>query len=111
MRSIFIGLLLLSWELTLATGARGQQSGDVALWLTTADRSQLLTFQSLGPKLRDADSQPKAIVVDDGKTFQTVDGFGFAMTGGSAQLLHRMDPAQRHTLLKEIFGRGRARTA
>lgn len=106
MRFILTGLLLLSWRLTLPSRAWAQQSGHVAVWLTTADRSQLLTPQPQGPKLHEADPQSKTIVVDEHKTFQTVDGFGFAMTGGSAQLLHRMNPAQRDSLLKEIFGRG-----
>jgi glucosylceramidase len=35
--------------------------------------------------------------------FQSIDGFGFALTGGSAQLLMRMEPAQRAVLLKELF--------
>ncbi len=106
MRLVLTGLLLLSWEITLPSWARAQQSGNVAVWLTTADRSKLLALESQGPKLHEADTQPKTIVVDDSKTFQTVDGFGFSMTGGSAQLLHHMDSAQRHALLKELFGRG-----
>lgn len=106
MRFILTALLLLSWRLALPNWAWAQQSGNVALWLTTADRSRLLALQSQGPKLHEADLQAKTIVVDDSKTFQTVDGFGFTMTGGSAQLLHRMEPAQRHALLKAIFGRG-----
>lgn len=103
---LLIPVLLLLGGLTLPSRGQAQQSGHVALWLTTADRKQLLALQSQGPKLQQADPQPKTIVVDDRKTFQTVDGFGFAMTGGSAQLLNHMDPAPRHALLKEVFGRG-----
>jgi glucosylceramidase len=36
--------------------------------------------------------------------FQQIDGFGFALTGGSAQLLMRMEPGPRAELLKELFG-------
>jgi len=39
------------------------------------------------------------------KTYQTIDGFGFALTGGSAQLLMHMDPAKRAALLQELFTR------
>jgi glucosylceramidase len=35
-----------------------------------------------------------------------MDGFGFALTGGSAQLLMRMDAPRRAELLKELFGTG-----
>ncbi len=43
------------------------------------------------------------IAIDDKRTFQSVDGFGFALTGGSAQLLMRMSPEARAALLKELF--------
>jgi len=36
---------------------------------------------------------------------QSMQGFGFALTGGSAQLLHRMSAPARHKLLQEIFSR------
>jgi carboxylesterase type B/O-glycosyl hydrolase len=45
------------------------------------------------------------ITVDDTQTFQTVDGFGFALTGGSAQQLMRMSAGQRLATLHELFGR------
>src|ERR1700679_3919405 len=35
-----------------------------------------------------------------------MDGFGFALTGGSAQLLMHMDSSQRSDLLKQLFGTG-----
>ena len=35
--------------------------------------------------------------------FQSIDGFGFALTGGSAQLLMRMEPTREEALLKELF--------
>ena len=35
--------------------------------------------------------------------FQSIEGFGFALTGGSAQLLMRMTPDRRTALLKQIF--------
>jgi O-glycosyl hydrolase len=35
-----------------------------------------------------------------------MDGFGFALTGGSAQLLMRMGAAPRTALLKELFTTG-----
>ena len=44
-----------------------------------------------------------AIDVNDMQQFQSMDGFGFALTGGSAQLLMRMEPGPRADLLKELF--------
>ena len=44
------------------------------------------------------------IRVDDATTYQVIDGFGDAVTGGTAQLMMKMSPAARHALLEEVFG-------
>jgi hypothetical protein len=64
-------------------------------WLTNPDRSALLAEQS--SKLAFSKEAPtgQVIDVDSAKTYQAIDGFGFALTGGSAMLIHHMDPARR----------------
>jgi glucosylceramidase len=44
------------------------------------------------------------IEIDDGRTFQPIEGFGFALTGGSAYLLAGLAPSDRADLLQELFG-------
>ena len=41
--------------------------------------------------------------MDEKQKFQTIDGFGYALTGGSAQHLIRMDAGHRAAILKELF--------
>jgi glucosylceramidase len=91
-------LLLATLLLPIASPAQ-----KVATWLTTPDGSSLFAQQP--PKLRFATGTPSApiIDIDDKQTFQSIDGFGYALTGGSAQLLMRMTPAKRATLLRELF--------
>jgi glucosylceramidase len=84
--------------------ARAQASGGVQVWLTTADRTSLFQEQPKGLAFAKAATAKIQIDVDDAVRFQQIDGFGFAMTGGSAQLLMRMAPERRTALLKEIFG-------
>lgn len=43
------------------------------------------------------------IVADTSITYQTIDGFGNCLTGGSAILLNKMSPENRNTLLRELF--------
>ena len=43
------------------------------------------------------------INVDDKQTYQSVDGFGFALTGGSAMHIIRMNAESRAKLLHELF--------
>lgn len=44
------------------------------------------------------------IEIDDGRTFQPIEGFGFSLTGGSAYLLAGLPAADRANLLQELFG-------
>jgi glucosylceramidase len=43
------------------------------------------------------------IKVHTEQTFQRIDGFGFTLTGGSAQLIQALEPARRAALLQELF--------
>ncbi|MEO8563870.1 MAG: glycoside hydrolase family 30 beta sandwich domain-containing protein, partial [bacterium] len=43
--------------------------------------------------------------VDDSKTFQTIDGFGYTLTGGSALVIDRLPVLARDALLHELFAR------
>ena len=85
-----------------------QKRGDVQLWLTNADKSALFELQNPYLQLSKAKRQEPAneplIEINDRKKFQTIDGFGFALTGGSAQHLAHMDIAKRSALLQELFG-------
>ena len=74
------------------------------LWLSTADRRLKLEPQPdivMGAR----DASPANIVIDVQKTYQTMDGFGAAMTDSSAWLLqNKLNPLQRSALLQELFG-------
>jgi glucosylceramidase len=74
-----------------------------SLWLTTPDRSALLQKQPGSLSFFASAAQGQLIDVDDRQRYQTIDGFGFALTGGSAQLIAHMDAEPRAALLKELF--------
>jgi len=73
------------------------------VWLTKADRTALFTRQTIGLSLSTAKNHQPTIFVNDKKTFQSIDGFGYALTGGSAQHIIKMTAPARATLLKEFF--------
>jgi glucosylceramidase len=87
---------------------RAQKRADVQLWLTNADKSALFELQKPYLHFSKAKSQESAneltIEINDHNKFQSVDGFGFALTGGSAQHLAHMDAAKRAALLRDLFG-------
>ena len=74
-------------------------------WLTTADQTQLLRQQPNRLAFAAASQAAgAAIEVNDSQTFQTMEGFGYCLTGGSAQLLRAMSAPARAQLLRELFG-------
>ena len=74
-----------------------------SVWLTTPDKSSLVAQQPNALEFSKAKKDVPTIAVDDTKKFQTIDGFGFALTGGSAQLLMHMSAPARASLLKQLF--------
>ena len=74
-----------------------------SVWLTTPDRAALFRQQPEPIPFSNSSVSGAVIDVSDAKTYQTIDGFGFAVTGGSAQLLMRMDPAKRAAILRELY--------
>src|ERR1700689_4326887 len=83
-----------------------QQERSARQWLTTPDRANLVAPQASSLHFSSEGGQLPVLAVDDGQHFQIMDGFGFALTGGSAQLLMRMGAAERMALLKELFTTG-----
>ncbi|MBX3254338.1 MAG: glucosylceramidase [Chitinophagaceae bacterium] len=73
------------------------------VWLTDPDASVLFKEQP-NPLVftGDAGNYP-AIEINEQETFQTMDGFGYTLTGGSAMLLGKMSANARAAILKEMF--------
>src|SRR5262245_16135177 len=102
-----VNLLALLAAVSLSTG--GQNGADFEVWLTNPDQSSLFERQRLPPAAAGDARTAAVIVVDEKQKYQTIDGFGFALTGGSAQHLIRMSRERRSAILHELFatnGRG-----
>lgn len=85
------------------TGMAAAAFGQGEWWLTNPDQSALFERQSDPVKFAAATNDYPTIEVDDTQTFQTIDGFGFTLTGGSALHIVRMSPVARAALLRELF--------
>lgn len=77
---------------------------DVDFYLTTGSQTSLLQKQSTVLAFSTKTNGYPDITVDESQTFQTVDGFGFALTDGSASLISSLPTAIKNDLLKELFG-------
>jgi len=78
---------------------------DITCWLTNPDKSALLQKQNVSLLFNSDVNQFPAIEVDASQVFQEIDGFGIALTGGSASLINKLAPQMRDELLKELFSR------
>lgn len=79
---------------------------NIDVCLTTMDRTSLVEL--MPGKLSFSDKiggKENLIIVDDQQAFQSVEGFGFALTGGSAQHLMSMTKEVRMQTLRQLFGR------
>ena len=99
---VLSGSILLFFSLS----SNAQQEREARQWLTTPDRAAVVAEQATAQRFSSEAGKLPVLTVDDAQHFQTMDGFGFALTGGSAQLLMRMGATQRAALLKELFSRG-----
>jgi len=83
----------------------GQQTDNSSpeLWITAADQSLLLKKQPSLEVVPYVQNNLPAIILNPSQTFQTMDGFGYTLTGGSAMLIHQMSNNARTQLLTELF--------
>ncbi len=76
----------------------------VTMWLTNADQSSLLQKQSSLLGFGTANASFGTVSLDSTIGFQSIDGFGYTLTGGSAQLINALPEAKQSALLQEMFG-------
>ncbi|NEU09646.1 glucosylceramidase [Flavihumibacter sp. R14] len=76
---------------------------DVSFYLTTPDRSSSLAKQNISLLFSANSNQNPVIEIDESKTFQTMEGFGYTLTGGSAGLINSLSSTAKDALLKELF--------
>jgi glucosylceramidase len=103
-----IGVLLVLATLTFATASwarsgRGTANESVQVWLTTTSGSSLATklAQQGNVTFGAQTGTTPAIDVNAGTTYQTMDGFGAAMTDSGAWLIN--GSSQRNAMMSDLF--------
>ncbi|MEG1228550.1 MAG: glucosylceramidase, partial [Flavobacterium sp.] len=79
-------------------------SGKAQSWITTSDETSKLKKQDDLVFSTETNSN-QTIEVNPSQEFQTIEGFGFSLTGGSAQTILKLDKAKKEALLQELFSR------
>lgn len=82
----------------------GQLKNTIDVWMTTSDRKTLFEHRPLALGFGPETETLPMIEIDTSQRFQDIDGFGFALTGGSAFLLNqKLSAPEREALLRELF--------
>ena len=108
---IHLGLCVFLFFGLLLTGCKSHLSKEssrysVQFWLTDPANNILFKQQDAGLKFSETTGNSATIEINPAKAFQSIDGFGWCLTGGSASLLNRMEASKRAALLQELFGKG-----
>lgn len=77
----------------------------IDFWLTKGDLSVKLEKQFNILEFNTESNSYPNIEVNEKETFQTIDGFGYSLTGGSAEVINQLNPQKKQELLQELFGK------
>ncbi|WP_316635419.1 glycoside hydrolase family 30 beta sandwich domain-containing protein [uncultured Flavobacterium sp.] len=77
---------------------------DVDFWLTKGDQTALLAKQTDVLGFGTTVNAFQNIEVNAAQKYQTVDGFGYTLTGGSADVINQLTATKKAALLQELFG-------
>jgi len=96
LKIITLSIILLLKSLTTA-------SQTVTPWLTSGDKSRLIKQQNPVYLNVNSGSANEIIYVDPETVYQEIDGFGFCLTQGSAEVISSLTISQQNSLLSELF--------
>src|SRR5690348_3413717 len=80
--------------------------GAIDSWLTTGNQFALLQKQSTQLTFDSPVNASATIEIDSATQYQSVDGFGYSLTGGSAYMINQLSSDKKAALLEELFGSG-----
>ncbi len=96
-RNLFLILMVLCGTLTQKTYAQ-----QVDVWATKGDES--IKLQQLGgTSFGSNGNAPNTITIQEATTYQSIAGFGFALTQGSAEVIQGLNSNTKNSLLQELF--------
>lgn len=79
---------------------------EVDVWITKGDESVKLQKQTTPVAFTVSTNVYQNIDIDVSQTYQTVDGFGYTLTGGSAEVINTLFASKKQELLQDLFGSG-----
>jgi glucosylceramidase len=107
--SILFPLLLLvncstSNDIIISQPPAAVPVSDVDFWLTKGDQSVLLQRQNISLIFNTTVNAFQNIDINETQAYQSIDGFGYTLTGGSAEVINGLTTSKKQELLQELFG-------
>lgn len=75
----------------------------VTPYITSGDQTRLLQQQGTVSFGTNSGTNPSTVTVNAGTTYQTMDGFGYTLTEGSAEVISGMAATQQNQLLNDLY--------
>ncbi|UUF16503.1 MULTISPECIES: RICIN domain-containing protein [Flavobacterium] len=75
----------------------------VTPFITSGDQTRLLQQQATVSFGTNSGTNPSTVTVNAGITYQTMDGFGYTLTEGSAEVISGMAATQQNQLLNDLY--------
>ncbi len=74
----------------------------IQTWISYPEKQKML-YRIEDQLLKETPNSSKIIEINHAKTYQSIDGFGFTLTGSSAQMIEQLNKEEQHKLLQELF--------
>ena len=112
MKKIYLTLLILMFVASLV-GCKPIESEETPVvfknyqitpYFTKGDKSQLLSEQTTSQTEEGLEALYTKVTLDSSVTYQTMDGFGAAMTESSAYLIKNLDIEKQELIMQDLFG-------
>ena len=95
-------LLLCLFSFFQSCSVSEKKSDEAAIYVTSLDEKSLIEKREIHSETIDTSLIDEVITLSDSITYQTMDGFGYTLTGGSALHIHKMSDTSRANLLNEL---------
>lgn len=74
----------------------------IQTWISYPEKQKML-YRIEDQLLKDKPHSSKIITLNPAESFQTIDGFGYTLTGSSAQMIAQLNKEEQSKLLHELF--------
>ena len=102
LKSAAVSAALFSVLFCTSKSSVSERSDHAQVWITTADESTKLQKQN-DIFFNNVTNNYQTLDVDTSQKYQTIDGFGYTLTGGSVQVINQLSAAKKEELLQELF--------